>query len=267
MLGPGSYALLDAIFEHAPVGMAYWDASLRYVRINDALAAINGVPAEEHLGRTMPDVLGPLGEELEPLIRQILDDGVARHDLVISGETLAAPGVQRHWLASYFPVADADGARVGVGAHVYEVTETRSAQARADHALSGARAATALLDAVYGAIPVGLAFFSPEGRFRRVNQALAEMNGRPVDEHLGRTAEELLGGPGGAHHRAHPRVVETREPVVDEEIAVEGDRYWEASYFPSSTARSSSRASAASCARSPSATAPRWSARGCSRTR
>jgi PAS domain S-box-containing protein len=225
-------ALLDAIFDHAPVGMGFWDADLRFVRVNDALAAINGVPASEHLGRTMPEVLGPLGEQLEPLFREILEDGQPRHDLVVRGETLATPGITRHWLASYFPVSDAHGARVGVAAHVHEVTEAHSARERADDALSGARAATALLDAVYGAIPVGLAFFSPEGRFRRVNEALAEMNGRPAEAHLGRTAEELLGPAGDRISALIRTVVETQQPVVDEEIAVQGDRYWEASYFP-----------------------------------
>jgi PAS domain S-box-containing protein len=225
-------ALLEAIFQHAPVGMGFWDASLRCVRINEALAAINGVPAAETVGRTMPEVLGPLGEQLEALFRQILDDGVPRQDLVIRGQTLAVPGVDRHWLASYFPVSDADGRRLGVAAHIHEVTEAHSARARADDALTGARAATALLDAVYAAIPVGLAFLSPDGRFQRVNQALAEMNGRAVEEHLGRTVEEVLGAPGERIAALVRTVVETRGAVADDEIAVEGDRYWEASYFP-----------------------------------
>ena len=225
-------ALLDAIFRHAPVGLGFWDASLRFVRINDALAAINGVAAAESVGRTLSDVLGALGEQLEPLFRQILEEGEARQDVVVRGETVAAPGVERQWLASYFPVADPDGARVGVAAHVSEVTHERSAQARADQALSGARAATALLDAVYGAIPVGLAFFSPEGRFRRVNEALAEMNGRAADAHLGRTAQEVLGRHGERVAARIGDVVETQRAVVEEEIAVEGDRFWEASYFP-----------------------------------
>jgi hypothetical protein len=35
--------LLDVIFEHAPVGLALLDTELRYVRVNDCLAEINGV--------------------------------------------------------------------------------------------------------------------------------------------------------------------------------------------------------------------------------
>jgi PAS domain S-box-containing protein len=229
---PTPDALLEAIFEHAPVGLGFWDASLRYVRINDTLAAINGVSAADSVGRSMPEVLGPLGEELEALFREILEEGVPRQDIAIQGETLAAPGVERHWLASYFPVRDAEGRRVGVAAHVHEVTEAQSAQARADVALSGARAATALLDAVYAAIPVGLAFFSPDGRFQRVNQALADMNGRPIEEHLGHTPEEVL-GPGGQRVAALLRaVLDTGSTVADEQIPVEDGRYFEASYFP-----------------------------------
>ena len=36
--------LLDVIFEHAPVGLALLDIDVRYVRVNDRLAEINGVP-------------------------------------------------------------------------------------------------------------------------------------------------------------------------------------------------------------------------------
>ena len=38
-------ALLDAIFQTAPVGLAYLDRELRYVRVNPALAAMDGIAA------------------------------------------------------------------------------------------------------------------------------------------------------------------------------------------------------------------------------
>src|SRR4051794_8798858 len=58
------------------------------------------------------------------------------------------------------------------------------------------------------------------------------MNGRAVEEHLGRTVEEVLGPPGERIAALVRTVVETRGAVADDEIAVEGDRYWEAGYFP-----------------------------------
>src|SRR3712207_8651492 len=39
--------LFEALFAEAPVGLALWDAEGRYVRVNDALAAINGISPED----------------------------------------------------------------------------------------------------------------------------------------------------------------------------------------------------------------------------
>jgi len=98
----------------------------------------------------------------------------------------------------------------------------------------------ALFDAVYGAIPVGLAYFSPDGRFERVNPALATINGWPAEQHLGRTIEEVLGPEDGARIAGFVReVMVSGRAVVDQEITLadpgagpEGVRYFEASYFP-----------------------------------
>ncbi len=104
--------------------------------------------------------------------------------------------------------------------------------------LVSAEAANALLDAVYDAIPLGLAFFSPEGRFERVNQALADMNGMAVEAHLGRSIEEVLGEEGSRITGYVHQVAETRRALVDQQIAIGvpgepgGVRYWEAGYFP-----------------------------------
>src|SRR5206468_520309 len=53
-----SLAVVDAVFAAAPVGLAFMDANFHYVRVNDALARINGLPADEHFGRSLRDVLG-----------------------------------------------------------------------------------------------------------------------------------------------------------------------------------------------------------------
>src|SRR3954470_20618236 len=52
-----SLALLDTLFATAPVGLAFFDTQLRYVRINAALAEINGLSVEESLGKTVQEVL------------------------------------------------------------------------------------------------------------------------------------------------------------------------------------------------------------------
>ena len=44
-------ARLNAFLDNAPLGIAFFDPDLRYVRINAYLAAANGKPVEEHTGR------------------------------------------------------------------------------------------------------------------------------------------------------------------------------------------------------------------------
>jgi len=50
----------------------------------------------------------------------------------------------------------------------------------------------ALLNSILAHAPIGLAFFDREHRFVRVNRFLAEMNGVPVEHHLGRRLDEVL---------------------------------------------------------------------------
>ena len=77
--------LLETVFEFAPVGLAHWDADLRFRAINPVLAAMNGVAAEDHLGRRPEDVLGKLGQEVAGVIAQVLSSGRAVTDLVQTG--------------------------------------------------------------------------------------------------------------------------------------------------------------------------------------
>jgi PAS domain S-box-containing protein len=52
-----SEARLDAFFDHAPVGLALYDSDDRYVKVNQALAKINGISVEDHVGRHYSDVI------------------------------------------------------------------------------------------------------------------------------------------------------------------------------------------------------------------
>src|SRR4029077_8046034 len=53
-----SLAVVDAVFAAAPIGLAFMDTNFRYVRVNQALAALNGLPVEEHFGPPPPGGAG-----------------------------------------------------------------------------------------------------------------------------------------------------------------------------------------------------------------
>jgi PAS domain S-box-containing protein len=113
--------------------------------------------------------------------------------------------------------------------------EQRTAEAGA--ASRQAEETLALLDVIFGRAPVGLAFHDLRGRYVRINDHLAEINGRTPAEHIGHTLDEILPGvpEAGAEVR---RVAETGEPLIDMEIRGETpaqpgvQREWVASIWP-----------------------------------
>jgi PAS domain S-box-containing protein len=117
--------LLDTIFASAPVGLGFFDTDLVCVRINDALARINGSPLEEQIGRPLVELVGPLADRVLPLYRHALASGEPLVEQEITGESLTEPGKIHHWLVSLTPVRAGDGTILGVSSVVHDVTERR----------------------------------------------------------------------------------------------------------------------------------------------
>jgi PAS domain S-box-containing protein len=122
-----SLALLDTLLATAPVGFAFLDPDLRFRRINEALAVINGAPAGTHLGCPLQEVLPALAATLEPLHREVLRTGQPLVNVELCGVKPSAPLEQGYWLASFYPVRSAEGRPLGVGLMLVDVTEHRRA--------------------------------------------------------------------------------------------------------------------------------------------
>lgn len=114
---------LDSALESAPVGIVFYDADLRFQRVNQAIARINGLDAAAHFGRTVEEVIPHLAGVVRPILERVLKTGRAETDVVLEGETAAAPGVRRRWVVTYYPIAPHGRAPVGVGCMVLDVTE------------------------------------------------------------------------------------------------------------------------------------------------
>nr|WP_307736135.1 PAS domain-containing protein [Massilia pinisoli] len=125
-----SSAMLATVYATAPVGLAFLDRSLKIVMINDYLAAVNALPANAHIGHTLPELLGDLGVRIEKPYRQVLATGRPLIDVEDSGDIPAAPGVMRHWICSYYPVYGPDRELVGINAVVLDITERKRQEQR-----------------------------------------------------------------------------------------------------------------------------------------
>ncbi len=118
---------LETIYENSSVGFALFDEDYRFIRINDVMAEINGVPAAEHLQKTVRDVLPDIAPVVEPLFQQVFDTNQPIRHVAVQGTTPAQPNVLRDWIASYDPI-DLPNGRMAVSAVVVEVTKLKKTQ-------------------------------------------------------------------------------------------------------------------------------------------
>ena len=142
-----SLALLDTLFATAPVGLAFFDHELRVSRINQALASSNGLSVEQHLGKSLQEVLPEADQAMVDQIRHVFDTGEALTDLEIQVATQREPGRPRLFNASYYPVRGPEGEVIGVGAVVSDITERQRAAIELAQALEREREARAAAEA------------------------------------------------------------------------------------------------------------------------
>lgn len=119
---------LSAFFSASPVGNAIFDDKFRYLRINETLASINGIPEEDHYGKAVSEIVPDVSPFIEDMYRWILDTGESIRNVELCGETQKHPGVLRHWLSSHFPILGCDGKPAYIGASVLEITDRKNVE-------------------------------------------------------------------------------------------------------------------------------------------
>ncbi len=173
-------AELESIYASAPVGLSVMDTDLRWIRINQKLAEMNGFTPAEHLGRSVRELLPNLTEQAEAMLRGILETGRPVLDMEITGETPAQPGVQRVWRESFLPLRDADGKISHLSVVCEEITERKRAEVELQRSEQFERA---ILDS----LPAHIAVLNGRGDVVAVNkpwQRFAVENGCPKEDRV-----------------------------------------------------------------------------------
>jgi two-component system CheB/CheR fusion protein len=116
---------LETLYNGAPIGLGMFSRDLRFVRINDRLAEINGLAATAHIGHTLTEVVPGVASQIVPQLERVIETGRAITGIEIRGETPSAPGVERVWLEAFYPVVMPDGEVEGVAAVVEEITDRK----------------------------------------------------------------------------------------------------------------------------------------------
>ena len=126
-------AQMNRAFKDAPVGLCYFDSELRYVQINDFLAAINGLPAEEHIGRTVMEVLPEIAAAgVAKELRQVRESGDPVIQGSVTAETPAHPGEEHTYMHDYYALRSDDGEIIGVACCIVDITDLRREEQERD---------------------------------------------------------------------------------------------------------------------------------------
>jgi PAS domain S-box-containing protein len=216
-------ALLEELFDRAPVGVAVLDRELRYLYVNEALAKLNGVPVEEHLGHAIEDVLPDLSEQACDAFNAVLRSEQPLRDWELTGETAASRGEERHWLENVYPLRTA-GEVVGLGAVVIDITDRRRAE---DGRRASEERFQALVDGMDDIV------FSLD-RYQRYTGAWGrwlERDGLRQEDFLGKNAADVVGAELVAPDRHHSERALKGEQVVYERDAADG-RLFQTSLSP-----------------------------------
>ncbi len=116
-------AQLQAIYDGAPVGLAFVDADLRYVSVNQRLATLNGHRVEDHIGRKLSEVIDPVVySEMEPYLLRALK-GEAITGLEITKPSTSDDSRPTIHLVSHQPARDEGGEVIGVSVAMVDITE------------------------------------------------------------------------------------------------------------------------------------------------
>ncbi|MBV8675522.1 MAG: PAS domain-containing protein [Acidobacteriaceae bacterium] len=119
-------ALLDSMLANAPIGFAFFDRRLRFVRVNQFLAAMNGMAVNRHLGRTVGEVFAErMAKGLEESIAKVFEQGEAVQDLELTSGRENDSSRMRSWLANVYPVRTEPNVVRWVGVILVDTSERR----------------------------------------------------------------------------------------------------------------------------------------------
>jgi PAS domain S-box-containing protein len=120
---------------------------------------------------------------------------------------------------------------------VRDVTDLRGAERERQKREAALREQFTEIEALYRNAPVGLALFDREFRFVRLNATLADINGVPIEQHIGRLAWDIVPALRATVEPKFRQVLETGDIVQSEIIGETAkapgiQRYWNERFYP-----------------------------------
>lgn len=125
--GLGALAVPDEItdiYRFAPLGIGLFSLDYCYLRVNARMAVFNGLPMEDHIGRSIYDTVPDVADKTRARIDEVVSLKAALPRRVIE-RTNPTTGALGAYAVYWYPIFDANGEVQAVGAIAEDITEAR----------------------------------------------------------------------------------------------------------------------------------------------
>ena len=171
------FAELDLLYRSLPIALAVFDRDMRFLRVNDEISKIDGLPTTSHAGLTVREVAPDFANAVEGCLRKVFQTGESVANVEVKGGTIQKPDAVRKWLCSFYPVRGEDGTISAATLMAIEITERKHAEEALD--LSESRNLDLVEHSIYGITRV-----AADGSFLDENPALLSILGCKNSEEL-----------------------------------------------------------------------------------
>ncbi|MGF1489304.1 MAG: CheR family methyltransferase [Prochloraceae cyanobacterium] len=216
---------IDNLLRSTDIGVVFLDGNLNIRKFTPAAKRSINVKQSD-LNRPLADLTNNLNcPDLLEILQQVLETQEAIEQEVNITRT------DEKLLMRVNPYLRENGRSEGIVLTFVNIDELKTVQDQLHRA-------NLLLENLYEISPVGLSLHDRNLKFLRINRSLADINGLPVAEHLGKTFREIVPQLADRIEPILHRVIETNQPACNVEIRgttpADPDkiRVWSASYYP-----------------------------------
>ncbi|MEH2345314.1 MAG: PAS domain S-box protein [Nostoc sp.] len=223
-----SEARFQAFMNNSPVLAWITDTDGRVLYLNQTYLRTFKLLPEQVIGQSISDLYpDEIARQHFDHIRTVIETNQVIEAIEVAPRPNGSLG---EFLVYKFPILGLSAQKL-VGRVAIDITERKILERELAHKQK-------LLDTFINNAPVGITILDGELRYSLVNEALAEINGIPAAEHIGKTTWEIVPDIARKQDQVFRQVLTTGEPILDLEVSGETPklpgviRTWLASYFP-----------------------------------
>jgi two-component system NtrC family sensor kinase len=204
------------VIETAHEGIWLVDDQGNTLFVNDRMASLLGTTRDAMQGKPVPDYCFP--EDVDAARERIANNLAGRREQ-FEFRFRKSDGSALPVLAASTPLQNGEGRVVGAVGMFSDLTERQRAEEKL-------RNSQALLAAFRNNAPIGMYMKDSDGRYMMLNPEMEKVFGLPIDQVLGRSADELFGpAEAGMINASDREVLQTGQPRSVEEFLPGHDEY------------------------------------------